>query len=122
VKHITQAVSPDEYDKEVFSDPMVGALSATGDLRTGRQLLADAAEDQRRSVAWMAACQRGRKELNVMATYTNMLFNWLTMKAHLAKDIKGYSGVTNKIIHDISFNLNSFYIHTNPIYLSIILW
>ncbi len=70
MKHITQPVSPDEYDEAVRRDPMVSALSATGDLRTGLQLLADAAEDRLRSIAWMAACQHGRAELDKMAAST----------------------------------------------------
>ncbi len=67
IKHVTEVVGPDEYDEAVRRDPMVSALSATGDLRTGQQLLADAAEDRLRSVGRMAACQRGRAELDEIA-------------------------------------------------------
>ncbi len=48
-------------------DPARSALAATGDRRTGRQLLADAPADRRRSVAAMAACPRGRAELDALA-------------------------------------------------------
>ncbi len=72
-KHITQAVSSDEYDEAVRRDPMVSALAATGDLRTGQQLLADAAEDRLHSVAWMAACPNGRAELDAMAASAESL-------------------------------------------------
>jgi acyl-CoA reductase-like NAD-dependent aldehyde dehydrogenase len=77
VKHITQAVSADEYDEAVSNNPMVSVLSATGDLRTGRQLLADAAADRLRTIAWMAACPHGRMELDVMADSAKCLFGRL---------------------------------------------
>ena len=76
-KHITQAVSPDEYDAAVARNPLVSALSATGDMRTGRQLLASAAEDRLRSIARMAACPRGRAELDEMATSAEGLIRHL---------------------------------------------
>ncbi len=62
-----QSVSPDEYDEAVRRDPTASTLSATGDMRTGRQLLAEAAEDRLFTVSWMAACPRGRAELDRMA-------------------------------------------------------
>ena len=52
---------------------MVSTLSATGDLRTGRQLLADAAMDQISSIAGMAASHCGRAELNAIAKVTEAL-------------------------------------------------
>ncbi len=67
MKHIVQEVSPDEYDEAVRHDPTASTLSATGDLRTGQQLLLDAAEDRLRSVGWMAVCPRGRAELDKLA-------------------------------------------------------
>jgi hypothetical protein len=73
VKNITQAVSPDEYDEAVRRNPMVSTLSATGDMRTGRQLLADGAGDHLRSIAGMAASQYGRVELDMMAKATEAL-------------------------------------------------
>ena len=66
-KYITQAVSPDEYDEAVRHDPTVSTLSATGDMRTGRQLLAEAADDRLRTVGWMAACPHGRAKLDKIA-------------------------------------------------------
>ena len=57
-KYITQAVSPDEYDEAVRHDPTVSTLSATGDMRTGRQLLEDMAADQRVTVRRMARVKR----------------------------------------------------------------
>ncbi len=47
--------------------------AAAGDFRTGRQLLADAAADRRRSIAAMAACPRGRAELNTLAAAVEVL-------------------------------------------------
>ena len=73
MKNITQAVSPDEYDEAVRSNPMVSTLTATGDMRTGRQLLADAARDHFRSIAGMAASQSGRVELDSLAEATEAL-------------------------------------------------
>ena len=67
MKHITQAVSADDYDEAIRHDPTVSTLSATGDLRTGQQLLADAAEDRLRSVGCMASCLHGRVELEELA-------------------------------------------------------
>ena len=52
---------------------MVSTLSATGDLRTGRQLLADAAMDHVRSIAGMAASYCGRAELDAIAKLTEAL-------------------------------------------------
>ncbi len=73
VKNTTQAVSPEEYDDAVRRNPMASTLAATGDLRTGRQLLADAAKDHFISVACMAASQGGRAELDAMAEATEAL-------------------------------------------------
>ena len=73
MKNVTQAVSPDEYDEAVRSNPMISTLSATGDLRSGRQLLADAAKDHRSSLAGMTSSQRGRAELDAMAKATEVL-------------------------------------------------
>jgi hypothetical protein len=72
-KHTSEVVSPDEYDEAVRRDPMVSALAATGDLRTGRQLLAEAAADRLRSVGWMAKCPHGRAELNGIAAAAEIL-------------------------------------------------
>ena len=46
---------------------------AAGDFRTGRQLLADAAADRRRTVDAMAACPRGRAELDTLAAAVEVL-------------------------------------------------
>jgi hypothetical protein len=60
VKHITTAVGPEEYDAAVQRDPSVSTHAATGDHRTGRQLLADAPADRQRSIAGLSASQAGR--------------------------------------------------------------
>mmetsp|Transcript_48327 Transcript_48327/g.100967 ORF Transcript_48327/g.100967 Transcript_48327/m.100967 type:complete len:175 (-) Transcript_48327:211-735(-) len=73
VKNTTQAVSPNEYDEAVRRNPMVSTLAATGDLRTGRQLLADAAKDHLVTIASMAASKDGRAELDAMAKATEAL-------------------------------------------------
>ncbi len=73
MKNITQAVSPDEYDEAVRCNPMTSTLSATGDLRTGRQLLADAAKDHFSSIAGLAASHCGRTELDAIAKVTEAL-------------------------------------------------
>ena len=72
-KHTTEVVTPDEYDEAVRRDPMVSPLFATGDLRTGQQLLDEAAVDRLRSVGWMAACPRGRAELDELAAATEIM-------------------------------------------------
>jgi hypothetical protein len=91
VKHTTEVVSPDEYDEAVQRDPRLGALCLTGDLRTGQQLLADAAEDKLRTVGWMAACPRGRAELDAIAAATELL----------AKNLEGV-GIADCQSHGIS--------------------
>ncbi len=90
MKHTTEVVSPDEYDEAVRRNPMVSALSATGDLRTGRQLLDDAAEDRLRSVGWMAACPRGRSELDEIAAGAEVLakdLQWVGNEAWLLHEV-----------------------------------
>ena len=67
LKHITAIVSPEEYDAAVLRDPSVSTLAATGDMRTGRQLLADAPADRLRRVGTMAASPAGRAELDVFS-------------------------------------------------------
>ena len=66
-KHIWAPITPDEYDAAVRTSPALCPLAATGDCRSGRQLLADATEDARRTVAGLAACRAGRAELDAIA-------------------------------------------------------
>jgi hypothetical protein len=66
-------VTPEEYDLAVSRDPSASTLAATGDGRTGRQLLADAAADYFRTVAGMAASPAGRAELDVFAALAERL-------------------------------------------------
>ncbi len=73
VKNITQVISPEEYDEAVRADPMSSTLSATGDHRPGRQLLADAVTDRLQTVASLAGSPRGRAELDAMAAAAEAL-------------------------------------------------
>ncbi len=47
--------------------------AVAGDFRTGRQLLADAAADRHQTVSAMAACPRGRAELDTLAATVEVL-------------------------------------------------
>ncbi len=73
VKHITTAVGPEEYDAAVQRDPSVSTHAATGDHRSGWQLLADAAADRQRSVACMAASPAGRAALDTFSAVAERL-------------------------------------------------
>ena len=64
---MTQPISPEEYDAAVRPDPAASTHAATGDARSGCQLLADAAADRRRSIAIMEACRAGRAELDTFS-------------------------------------------------------
>ncbi len=66
-KHIWAPISPDEYDAAVRTSPALCPLAATGDRRSGWQLLADATADARHTVVGLAACRAGRAELEVIA-------------------------------------------------------
>jgi hypothetical protein len=66
-KHIWAPIGPDEYDAAVRDRPDLCPLAATGDRRSGRQLLADAAVDARRTVVGLAGCREGRAELDAIA-------------------------------------------------------
>ncbi len=46
---------------------MCSPLTATGDFRSGRRLLADADADLQRTIAGMAAGREGRAELDAIA-------------------------------------------------------
>ena len=70
---MTAVVTPDEYDAAVAADPAHSTLAALGDRRSGRQLLADAAADRARSLASLAACPRGRAELDTIAAAVEAL-------------------------------------------------
>ena len=67
VKHLYRVVSPEEYDEAVQRNPSASLLAATGDHRSGQQLLTDGAFDARRTAAAAAASEVGREELNAMA-------------------------------------------------------
>jgi hypothetical protein len=67
-KHLIRVITPDEYDKAVRRDPRSCPLAAMGDLRSGRQLLADGAGDWYRSFASMAATPDGRAEQDYLAS------------------------------------------------------
>ena len=70
IKTITQAVTPNEYDAAVARDPLCSILTATGDRRPGRLLLADSGADRFRSIAAMAATPAGRADLDCLAAAT----------------------------------------------------
>jgi hypothetical protein len=62
-----RVISPDEYDAAVCSEPACCPLFITGDRRSGRQLLADAAADVSHTVAALASTARGRAELDAIS-------------------------------------------------------
>jgi hypothetical protein len=68
IKMVSAAVGPDEYDAVVTLTPELSTQCLAGDLRTGRQLLADAAFDLSRPLTALNSCQYGRAELASMAT------------------------------------------------------
>ncbi len=70
---MTRAVTPEEYDAAPRRFPARCPLYALGDRRSGRELLADAAADARRSVAEMAATRAGRAELDRIAAAMDRL-------------------------------------------------
>ena len=70
---MTQPVSPEEYDAAVRRDPVASTHAATGDARTGRQLLADAEQDCQRGVAAMAGSPAGRAALDVFSAVAERL-------------------------------------------------
>ena len=62
-----RVISPDEYDAAVIREPASCPLFATGDRRSGRQLLADAPADVVHTVASFASSTCGRLELDSIA-------------------------------------------------------
>ncbi len=66
-RHCLEPVSASEYDAALCSSPSRCLPAASGDLRTGRQLLADAAADAARPVRRLAQTPRGRAALDAMA-------------------------------------------------------
>ncbi len=62
-------ISPDVYDAAVRQDPFSCPHFITGDHRSGRQLIADAATDAHIQLAGMAAAVRGRMELDAVAAF-----------------------------------------------------
>jgi hypothetical protein len=67
LKNHFRVITPEEYDAAVQRDPMCSPLTATGDYRSGRQLLADSDADLTRTIASMAASREGRVELETIA-------------------------------------------------------
>ena len=75
IKSVVQVISPDEYDTAVCRKPAFCPLFATGDRRSGRQLLADASADVRHTVAVLASTTHGRKVLSDIAAAVES-FRW----------------------------------------------
>ncbi len=67
LKNHFRVITPEEYDAAVQRDSMCSPLTATGDYRSGRQLLADSDADLTRTIASMAASREGRVELETIA-------------------------------------------------------
>ncbi len=67
LKNHFRVITPEEYDAAVQRDPMCSPLTATGDFRSGRELLADSDADLSRTVATIAAGREGRAELDTIA-------------------------------------------------------
>jgi hypothetical protein len=67
IKNHYRVITPEEYDAAVQRDPMCSPLTATGDFRSGRQLLADTEADLTRTIASLAASREGRAELDAIA-------------------------------------------------------
>ncbi len=75
VKNMIRVISPDEYDAAVLREPGSCPLFATGDRRSGRQLLADAPTDVGHTVAAFASNAHGRAELDsIAAAVVNLCF------------------------------------------------
>ena len=68
IKNHFRVISPEEYDAAVQRDPMCSPLAATGDLRSGSKLLADADTDLMRTISDLAASREGRAELESIAS------------------------------------------------------
>ncbi len=68
IKNHFRVITPEEYDAAVQRDPMCSPLAATGDLRSGSKLLADAEADLMRTIADLAAAREGRAELESIAS------------------------------------------------------
>ncbi len=64
---MVRIITPDEYDDAVRRTPALCPLFATGDRRSGRELLAAADNDAQRSLAGMAGTWAGRAELDCIA-------------------------------------------------------
>jgi hypothetical protein len=69
VKHVIRSISPDEYDEATRRDPSACPHVITGDHRSGRQLIADAATDVHFQLPGMTAAVRGRMELDAVAAF-----------------------------------------------------
>ena len=67
LKNHFRVITPKEYDEAVKRDPMCSPLTATGDYRSGHELLADSDADLQRTIASMAAGREGRAELDIIA-------------------------------------------------------
>ena len=68
LKNHFRVITPEEYDGAVQRDLMCSPLAATGDLRSGSKLLADAEADLMRTIADLAAAREGRAELEGIAS------------------------------------------------------
>ncbi len=68
LKNHFRVITPEEYDAAVQRDPMCSPLTATGDHRSGRRLLADAEVDCHYTIADLAAGRAGRALLDQIAT------------------------------------------------------
>jgi hypothetical protein len=66
---VIRIISPEEYDIAACQDPWSCPHFITGDQRSGRQLIADAAIDAHVQLAGMCVAARGRMELNSLAAF-----------------------------------------------------
>jgi hypothetical protein len=72
-KNIERIITPEEYDYAVRCNPTASPLYALGDCRSGRELLAAAAQDAQCTLMAMAATQVGRAELDNIAAAVELL-------------------------------------------------
>mmetsp|Transcript_80970 Transcript_80970/g.217200 ORF Transcript_80970/g.217200 Transcript_80970/m.217200 type:complete len:198 (+) Transcript_80970:1504-2097(+) len=73
VRHRVRVITPEEYDHAVQMEPESCPLALTGDLRNGRQLLADAATDAFQTVADLRNSVEGRHMLDNLAARAEMI-------------------------------------------------
>jgi hypothetical protein len=76
-----QIITAEEYDAAVRLNPDSSPLAATGDRRTGRELLADAEADAQLSVSAAAATPRGRAVLGRLVSLARAVRDHIRQRA-----------------------------------------